>query len=86
MERRFIDLEKFVKRFPMLESNNGDFLVSAEDVRRAIAIASAESGDVVEVVRCKNCKYLTFSDFYGECGRRLGVVTPNGFCSSGERK
>lgn len=45
------------------------------------------AADVVEVVRCKDCRYLTYSDMYGECGKALlGVVTPNDYCSHGERK
>lgn len=44
------------------------------------------TADVVEVVRCKNCKYLMFSDFYGECSKGyMGIVYPNDFCSHGER-
>ena len=43
--------------------------------------------DVVEVVRCKDCKHLMFSDCYGECKRNhLGIVRPDDFCSFGERK
>ena len=46
----------------------------------------APTADVVEVVRCKECKYLMFSDFYGECSKGyMGIVYPNGFCSHGER-
>ena len=38
-------------------------------------------------VLCKDCKYLMFSDFYGECKRgNLGIVKPDDFCSYGERK
>ena len=41
----------------------------------------------VPVVRCKDCKYLMFSDCYGECGiGRMGIVSPDDFCSYGERK
>ena len=43
--------------------------------------------DVVEVVRCKDCKYLMFSDCYGECKRNhLGIVRPDDFCSRGKRE
>lgn len=39
------------------------------------------------VVRCKDCKYVMFSDCYGECGAaRMGIVGPDDFCSYGERK
>ncbi len=45
------------------------------------------AADVVEVVRCKDCKHLMFSDMYGECGRGcLGIVSPNDYCSRGVRK
>lgn len=40
-----------------------------------------------EVVHCKDCKHLMFSDCYGECSRaHMGIVEPNDYCSRGERK
>ena len=43
--------------------------------------------DAVPVVRCRECKYLMFSDCYGECGKgHMGIVRPDDFCSYGERK
>ncbi len=48
------------------------------------------TADVVEVVRCKNCKHFRFSDFsdmYGECSQaHIRLVSPYSFCSYGERK
>lgn len=39
------------------------------------------------VVRCKDCRFLRFSDCYGECSvGRLGIVRPDDFCSRGERR
>lgn len=50
-------------------------------------INSAPAADVVDVVRCKNCKHLMFSDMYGECSQaHMGIVRPDDFCSYGERK
>ena len=50
-------------------------------------ILHLEAEDVVEVVRCRDCRHITFSDCYGECGKGyLGIVQPNDFCSRGERK
>lgn len=38
------------------------------------------------VVHCKECKHITFSDCYRECGAgRMGIVGPDDFCSYGER-
>ena len=43
--------------------------------------------DVVEVVRCKDCKFFMFSDFYGECSNgHMCIVSPDDFCSRGIRK
>ena len=43
--------------------------------------------DMQEIVRCKDCKYLMFSDMYGECSQgHMGIVKPDDFCSYGERK
>ena len=50
-------------------------------IRETIAI------DAVPIVRCRECKHLMFSDCYGECGKgHMGIVSPNDFCSRGERK
>lgn len=44
------------------------------------------AADVVEVVRCKDCKHLMFSDCYGECSQsHMGIVRPNDFCNYGEK-
>lgn len=54
---------------------------------RAETVKDQPDGDVVEVVRCKDCKHLMFSDCYGECKRNhLGIVRPDDFCSRGKRK
>lgn len=52
-----------------------------------LILREAPTVDAVEVVRCRDCKHLMFSDFYGECKRgNLGIVNPDDFCSYGERK
>ena len=51
------------------------------------AIKEMPAADVTEVVRCKDCKYLMFSDCYGECSRgHLGIVRPDCYCCYGERR
>lgn len=42
--------------------------------------------NIVPVVHCKDCKYLKFSDFYGECDLHCRIVKPNDFCSCGVKK
>lgn len=44
--------------------------------------------EAVDVVRCKECKFLGFKDFSGICrgSKVYGIVTPNDYCSWGERK
>ena len=37
-------------------------------------------------IYCKDCKHLMFSDFYGECNKRLILVNPRDTCSLAERK
>ena len=50
-------------------------------------IDAAPTVDAVEVVRCRDCKHLMFSDCYGECGKgHMSIVSPDDFCSYGERK
>lgn len=50
-------------------------------------IDSEPAADVAPVVHCKDCKHLMFSDCYGECGAaRMGIVSPDDFCSYGERR
>lgn len=57
----------------------------ADDIQTDIQ--NLPTADLVEVVHCKNCKYLMFSDFYGECSKGyMGIVSPDDYCSRGERK
>lgn len=36
-------------------------------------------------IRCKDCKYLMFSDCYGECRKGIfGIVSPEDSCGRGE--
>ncbi len=70
---------------------------NAETVKRCIEVDdsvpnAATAVDFVEVVRCKDCKYLERTDCFGECslfndpcGDR-GEMKPNDFCSYGKRR
>lgn len=39
------------------------------------------------LVYCKDCKYLMFSDCYGECSKAYrGIVNPDDYCEYGEKR
>lgn len=77
-KKRLIDANALIKEA------NADGAYGYVDAKQ---IADAPTVDAVEVVRCKDCKYLMFSDCYGECGKGyMGVVRPDDFCSYGEQK
>ena len=79
---RYIDIDETVKTFEKLHGEestllncyNADWIISFLDAQ--------PTADVVEVVRCKDCKY--FSEFQ-HCGV-LGFCEPNEYCSRGERR
>ena len=56
------------------------------------AILKIHTADVVEVVRCKDCKYFQpyeGEEHKGDCGELIGLescVYEDDFCSYGERK
>lgn len=40
-----------------------------------------------DIVYCKDCEYLMFSDCYGECSQaHKGIVSPDDSCGYGKRK
>ena len=63
---------------------------TAEDV--IMMIKTAPTVDAVPVVRCRDCKHYDTADFDGDilCGCTLHSamldITPDSFCSYGERK
>lgn len=57
-------------------------------VTAANALDKIPAADVVEVVRCRDCKYISVPTERGNflCGHKmLGLVRPDDFCSFGER-
>ena len=63
-----------------------DELVSIIDI--IDDIRNFPAADVAPVVRCRDCKNLGFKDFRGICeyGPVCMPITPDSFCSWGERK
>lgn len=91
-EKRLIDADKRIAEIKNQYctgcDNYGGVRCRACWVDDAIClIDDAPTVDAVEVVRCRDCKHLMFSDCYGECGEGyMGIVSPDDFCSYGRRK
>ncbi len=91
---RYIDADKLKEIVNRQYRNcHGNTGIKKDIYREALlAVKSAihcqsVSNDMQEVVRCKDCKHLMFSDMYGECSQaHMGIVRPDDFCSYGERK
>lgn len=53
-----------------------------------LAVERTSAADVVKVVRCRDCRYISVPTERGNflCGHKmLGLVRPDDFCSFGER-
>ena len=83
---RYIDAEKFEKDLDKRWNVSDDSDFCNKEVWRAIK--EAPSADVVEVVRCKDCKYYEH-EMPGMvyCPNLVGGWTPlDYFCALGERR
>lgn len=83
MEKRFVDANELMK------------LIPTEEMVSKYAVANAPTIDAVEVVRCKDCKYLNIinkAPLYAYCGKSNYIFhlfeedTREHFCSWGERR
>ena len=89
---RYIDADALLEN---LKNQYGEELgwqgtVNMSDV--GMMIEDAPTADVVEVVRCKDCKYNAFQQPNGtiHCHAKRNLIcefrSPDDFCSYGERK
>lgn len=63
--------------------------LTEDDINMVLSFFSKGISTLDEVksrVHCKDCKYLDFSDMYGECSRELKIVLPDDSCDYGEPK
>ena len=85
-KKRLVDVNALLRR----KRNMGGADVGGEFWDEAVLVSdikTVNTVDAVEVVRCRDCKHIMFSDCYGECGKgHMGIVRPDDFCSRGERK
>ena len=83
---RYIDSDLLKAEFA------GDFTKAYATPLIKRIIDQQPTADVVEVVRCKDCKYLERTDCFGECSlfkdrdEPRGEMLPNDFCSYGKRR
>ena len=83
--KRLIDANAFLK--DILTAGIGKTIIEYSESDIGYMIRKRPTVDAVPVVRCRECKYLMFSDCYGECSKgHLGIVRQDDFCSRGERK
>lgn len=90
---RYIDPRKIDFKTHAIPGADGEIYLAYSDVRKAIAQTPSE--DVVEVVRCKDCRHFNEGDPVflrtpDTCGYFSGYddveVNPDDFCSRGSRK
>lgn len=83
----YIDRERLIRQF---ESNGGYTVYGKSTVKAIVSRINAQPAvDVVEVVRCKDCKYFGKDLGYGkhDCKKyEMPYCLENDYCSYGERK
>lgn len=95
-EKEYIELQKALNVCEMhyehcLEMHDWSGDATADNIKRDIE--TIPTADVVEVVRCKDCKHATFYSCKNDacyrgiiCEYRIGPDDENFFCGYGERK
>ena len=84
----YIERESLLKKAKELAQNFSSSCLATPHIIKAIE--NAPKADVVEVVRCKDCKRFlqmeTSPSYDGKCLGYGYLVEANHFCSYGERK
>lgn len=85
MAKRFIDVDKSIA-----EIDKGELLVGNNAEWAKEILLRMPTADVVEVVRCKDCRHFEYSQINNRglriCQASKMDITENDFCSYGERK
>ena len=81
---RYIDADALIKRIYPIGIGDGMYVINAKAVK--FAIDTQPTADVLEVVRCKDCKWWHTNGcaFRNDCAK--GLPCDDDFCSHGERK
>lgn len=78
---RYIDADELINKINAYVINSQDVMYIRE------LIKETPTADVVEVVRCENCKHYYWDDETGHyCNVRLVETYNSDFCSDGVRK
>ena len=84
-EKEYIDKEFVMNAINEFKAKPLPKTIVFEHLQQIIEDISANN--IVEVVKCKDCKHLEISGCYGECGKGyLGIVRPDCYCCYGERR
>ena len=79
--------KEYIERRDALEIIHGIEAVSSSSVEAIMKLNTIPAADVVEVVRCKDCKHATLSSMWPPyCDKHKRAVKEDGFCSDGERR
>lgn len=93
MAKEYIEREALLKKLSSIvvtDDFNGTMLAYGIDIATDIILKTSPAADVVEVVRCKDCRFLYPKDnepvgFY-RCDYKLLLTNLDCFCSEGERR
>ncbi len=83
---RYIEDENLIEEINSLRILMGGKDIFSDEAKKSVLriIGEQPTADVIEVVRCKDCKY----NMHGICINESGCnfTTYDGFCSFGERR
>ena len=82
-------MSEYIKKESVIKSITDGVKTDAD--AKAVAemlLADVSDADVIDLVRCKDCKYREHlpSVCYGECLYMVSMVADNDYCSNGEKK
>ena len=92
MDKEYIEREELINQIRLMVNRSSVGETSLNDISAKTIcslILEAPTADVVEVVRCKNCKHFITDTFKRTmCNRTFTMfeMNENDFCSYGERK
>ena len=81
-------MKKYIDAEGVMRACYDSFLKTGNKAYREIfaLVEAVPAADVVEVVRCKECKYRDDDDFCTGRGYPNTLVPDDGFCDKGERR